>query len=332
MNPALEITLWSIVMLVGFAGSALYSGLETGAYSLNRVRLQIHHHQRLRSARTLRRLLDDPVKLLTALLIGNNIANYMGTAGLSVIMERAGLGPFQAVIVNTLIITPILFVFGETLPKDLFAAYADRLMYRLAPVLHYSRRVFTWTGLTPVIAGFTRLIMRMLGHGSRISPFHPRRQVQHLVREGVGYGLLSDDQSAIVERVLSLADRRVVDDMTPWRDVVTVRLDATADQLWQLADRTSRSRFPVLDGTGRVVGELRLIDALMHEKAHCPSVAQLMHEPIMIRAATPLRRALAQLQQGKVPLAIVTDGHSQPVGVVTIKDLVEAITGELSTW
>ncbi len=332
MNAALEITLWTLVMLVGFAGSALYSGLETGAYSLNRVRLQIRHHQRLRSARTLRRLLDDPVKLLTALLIGNNIANYMGTAGLSVIMERAGLGPFQAVIVNTLIITPILFVFGETLPKDLFAAYADRLMYRLAPVLDLSKRLFTWTGLTPVIAGFTRLIMRVLGQGSRTSPFHPRRQVQHLVREGVGYGLLTDDQSAIVERVLSLTDRRVGDEMTPWRDVITVRLDDNPPALWQLADRTSRSRLPVLDAAGRVVGELSLIDALMHEKDQCPPIAELMHPPIMIRAATPLRRALAQLQQGKVALAIVTDGRDHPVGIVTIKDLVEAITGELTTW
>ncbi|MEX0886980.1 MAG: CNNM domain-containing protein [Phycisphaeraceae bacterium] len=332
MTVALEMTIWSVVMFLGFAASALYSGMETGAYSLNRVRLQIQHHQRDASARTLHRLLADPVRLLTALLIGNNLANYLSTAGLTVIMGHAGLSPWQAIIVNTLIITPILFVFGETLPKDLFAAYADRLMYRLAPVLHASDRLFTWTGLAPLIGGVTRPLMRGLGQGSRATAFHPRRQVEHLMREGVGYGLLSDDQSAIVERVLSLADRRVRDEMTPWHDVITVSVDDDPATLWQLADRTSRSRFPVLDARGRVAGELSLLDALMHEKEQCPPIAELMQPPIMIPASMPLRRGLAQLQQGKVALAIVTDARNRPVGIVTIKDLVEAITGELTTW
>src|SRR5690606_32443968 len=100
---------WMVIMCLGLMGSALYSGLETGSYSLNRVRLQVLRHQGWRSARTLDRLLHNPVTLLSTLLIGNNIMNYMGTAGLAVLLEDAGYSEWQTVALNCLIVTPLLF-------------------------------------------------------------------------------------------------------------------------------------------------------------------------------------------------------------------------------
>ena len=81
----LEILFWSVMMALGLAGSAIYSGLETGAYSLNRVRLQVLSHKNNKAARLLERLVTRPVLLLSTLLIGNNLTNYMGTAGLTVL-------------------------------------------------------------------------------------------------------------------------------------------------------------------------------------------------------------------------------------------------------
>ncbi|MEX0743957.1 MAG: hemolysin family protein [Phycisphaeraceae bacterium] len=328
----MEMTFWTSLMLTGFVASALYSGLETGAYSLNRVRLQIFAHQQHRSAGLLRRMMDNPVSLLTTLLIGNNIANYMGTAGLAVLLEGWGFGQWQAVLLNTLIVTPVLFVFGETLPKDLFAVYADRLMYRLAPVLEASRRLFTWTGLVPLISLISRGVMAGLGERAAVKPFHPRRQVQVLVREGVGYGLLSDDQSAMVERVLGLASRRVADEMVPWREVIAVNVDDPPEVLWTLADRTSRSRFPVVDAARNVVGEVSVTDALLHTPATCPPIRELARPAASVPSTLPLRRALAELQRRKTAMAIVVDDRGRPVGILTIKDCVEAITGELASW
>ncbi|MEX0653034.1 MAG: CNNM domain-containing protein [Phycisphaeraceae bacterium] len=327
-----EFAIWAVIMSVGFVFSAIYSGLETGAYSLNRVRLQIFAHQHQRSASLLRRMVDDPVGLLTTLLIGNNIANYMGTAGLAVILEGTGFNEWQAILLNTLIVTPILFVFGETLPKDLFSVYADRLMYRLAWLLEGSRWLYTYTGLVPLIALVTRAVMAGLGQKGQVRPFHPRRQVQALVREGVGYGLLSDDQSAIAERVLGLASRKVADEMVPWEEVITVRLDDEPAVLWTLADRTSRSRFPVVDEGGKAVGEINLTDALLHAPDTCPPIRELMRPPLVVRASLPLRRGLAELQRHKSALAVVTDDAGRTVGIITIKDCVEAITGELASW
>ena len=328
----LELAMWIGLVLLGFVGSALYSGLETGVYTLNRVRLHILDHKNIRSAQNLRRMLDDPTNLLSTLLIGNNLTNQIGTAGLAVILASAGWNPWQTIFLNTVLVAPLLFVFGETLPKDLFAAHADKLMYRLTTTLWLSGKLFTWTGVVPLVGGFTWLLTRISGGNSEFHATHPRRQVEFLVKEGVGHGLLSDDQTAIIQRVLALGDRSVGDEAVPWNKVVTVGADDKPAQLWELAEQTRRSHFPVIDSQGKVVGMLNLVDALMHRPQTCPPLRQLMEPTFHLKASCPLREGLLALQTQSSPLAIVTDEHDKPVGVASIKDLVEPITGELSNW
>lgn len=327
-----QIILWLVLMFVGFGASALFAGMEIGSYSLNRVRLQIFQHQRHRGARILSRMVNNPVSLLTTLLAGTNIASYLGTAAVAVFMQAGGLSDWETIALNTIIVTPILFIFCETLPKDLFAAHADALMYRLAFVLEFFRRLFTYIGLVPLIGLLIRGVMRLLGQRGTIHPFHPRRQVQALVKQGVGYGLLSDEQSAIVERVLNLASRRLRDEMTPWSRTLTIAVDAPPGKLWELADRTSHSRFPIVQADGRVAGVVHVMDALKLGRDNCPPIRELMRPPTFLAAKLPLRQALAELQKQQSGMAIVVDAHQRPLGVATVKDLVEAITGELASW
>ena len=332
MTPT-EQVIWWCVVAVGLTGSALYSGLETGAYRLSRIRLYTLAYQGHRSAKTLRQLLRHPSTLLGTLLIGNNSANYLGTAGLAVLLEeQIGLGEGQVIVANTLIVVPILFVFGETLPKDIFSVHADRLMYQFARFLNWSRSLFLFTGLLPAIQGFSNLLTRWMHSTQPVQAFHPRRMVASLAREAVGRGLLSDEQSVIVDRVLALGGRRIGDEMVPWPEVTTVRADDPPSILWQLGNSTSRSRFPVVDPMGQVLGIVSVYDALLHAPKTCPPIRELMQKPFTIRADVPVFRALNQLKAQRVALAIVIDEHDQPVGVATVKDLLEPITGELATW
>jgi len=334
----LEVSLWAAAMLVGFIGSALYSGIETGFYSLNRVRLHVLAQQGRPAAKKLDHLVHKPTLVITTLLIGNNVANYMGTSGLTVLLEAGDLNEWQLILLNTVIITPILFVFGETLPKDLFAGHADRWLYRLVRVITWSRVIFTITGLVPVVNLGTRLLMRLLGETHEITRLHPRRQVHAMVREGVGYGVLSDEQSAIVQRVLSLGQRTVVDEMVPWDAVTTVDLDDGTDRLFQLGEQTSTTRFPVIETveqggrhTQRVVGVVDVMDALVMGREAQPTAKGLKQALLWLDPATPLRPALQQLQREQNPIAGVGTPE-RPLGIVTIKDLVEPITGELVSW
>lgn len=325
---------WFTVMMIGFVGSAVYSGLETGIYRLNRVRLHLLDHKGQASARTIRKLIAAPTVLLTTLLIGNNVANYLGTASLAVIMDHWGVGQWRAILLNTLIVTPILFVFGETLPKDLFAGHSDRLTYPLAPVLEGSRRLFTWTGFVPLITGFTSQLTRLIGADLDVELSHPRRVVESLVKEGVGHGLLTHDQSAIVERVLAMTERTVADEMTPWDKVAVVRLDDSYDSLRRLAAENDHEQFPVVDAAGKVVGQIKLLDVLCYEPADCPPIDQLMAPVHTMKRDTPLAAALTTMRQQHLPLAVILDEKrpNRPLGLATMKDLVEPITGELVEW
>jgi len=319
------------MMLIGFAGSALYSGLETGAYTINRVRLQVLADRGQRAAVSLRHLLDRPATLLATLLIGNNVTNYLGTASLAVLLHAMAFSDWQVILLNTLIATPLLFVFGETLPKDTMATHSDRLMPPLTPVLSVSRWVFTVTGVLPLVRLFSAGVLRLMGQPGGDAAFPPRKRVEMLVREGVGHGILSDEQSAIVDRVLRLGGRTVRQEMVAWAEVLSVRVDDAPARLWELADRSSRSRFPVLDSDGQVVGVVDVFDALLHGRDNCPPIRTLMTQPDTIAADVPLRTALQRLQQSGAAIAIVIE-HGGPVGVVTVKDLVEPITGDLMSW
>ncbi len=174
--------------------------------------------------------------------------------------------------------------------------------------------------------------MRLVRARGDFEPAHPRRQVEFLVREGVGYGLLSDDQSAIVARVLELDQQTVAQEMVPWRNLPRVRPTDGLDRLRELAGQTPRYRVPVVDDTGNPVGVINLLHALLSPPDAFPGVEAMMTPIHRLPRTTRLRDALDAMRQHRAALAVVTDARGQPLGAVTLKDLIEPITGELSNW
>ncbi len=322
---------WSVLMTAGFLGSALFSGMETGAYRLNRVRLYVQSAQGRSSARSLERVVSKPASLIGTLLIGNNLCNYAGTAGLGVILNAMDLPVWQAVVVNTLLVTLILFIFGETLPKDLFAANADRLMYPLARLLVVLRTLFTWTGLLPIVVALSALAVRLVGKAEG-GALTPRKRVAQMVNEGAGVGLISSEQTAIAQRALALSNRRLLAECTPWSSVVTVSADSGWQALRRLAKQTPRSRLPVIDSRGGVLGVTDLIDALLIDKAETKPAAAAMQPAVGLPGDMTVKQALTRLQREHIGLAIVMGADGRPAGVVTVKDLIEPLTGELKHW
>lgn len=326
-----EVLIWCGLMAVGFAGSALFSGMETGAYRLNRVRLYVRAARQERAATILDHLIHRPAALLGTLLIGNNIANYLGTAALGVLLSASALAEWQVVVVNTLLVSLLLLVFGETLPKDLFAAHADRLMYPLAKVLRALQWVFTATLVLPAVVAMSRVAVRLAGGGSP-NTMSPRLRVAELVRQGAGYGLLSDEQAALAQRALALSSRSVAAEQTPWLKVQHLRAEQTVADLLALAEHSRHSRFPVVSKSGKVTGTVDLIDALAEGWPRERKLAACAAAALAVPAKLTIRQALARLQEEHVGLAVVTDPAGRPTGIVTIKDLIEPLTGDIRHW
>lgn len=324
--------MWLALVLIGLIMAGLGGGLETGVYSLNRIRLHVLAHQGVSSAKRLAGYVAAPASLIAALLILHNCGVKLATHAAAVLLHDRHLADWQVVVFDALIMMPLLFVFAETLPKDIFAIHADRMVYPFTRPMVWLVHLCRLTGLLWLFGGVSRIVMWALGMHKTDQPFHPRRQVGFLVREGVGHGVVSDEQMAIVDRVLSLGDRSVADVMTPWKEVTTVRATDPPDVLWNLATRLPHSRFPVVDQQGNVLGTVSVFEALKRDKGQVPPIASLMKPAETFDSRTPLREGLTTLQQRRCAMAVILDRRGRHVGLVTIKDLIEPITGELAVW
>ena len=159
-----DLSTWIPLMLLGFLGSAYFSGVETGVHAQPRAAAPARCAEGAGGGPPAPAG-GRPARLLAVLLVGDNAANYLGTFALAVLLEAAGISGWWAILLNVGLVTPMLFVFGETLPKDLFAAHGDRLLYRLSGSIRVFERLFSLTGGVPLVNVFGRLALRLVGEG-----------------------------------------------------------------------------------------------------------------------------------------------------------------------
>lgn len=318
-----------VLVIIGIGLSALFSGLEIGLYTINRVRLAIRVSHGRRSAIMLRQVMTPPNRMLSTLLIGNNIANYAGSFGIAVILDQLGMTPVQAILTNACILVPLLFIFGETLPKDFFRTYTDQWSYFFAPMLYGCERVLTWTGLNPLVRGFGDLAGRLLG-ADDVAARTARQRMSQLIKEGTTAGLISEAQTSLADRALAMRELKVSGEMVPWSSVQTLPAGADQRQREQLLQRSEHTRVPVLDRHGRVLGIVNTMDLLLSPER---SVDEMIREVEFIPAEVSVRKALRRMQAKRTPMAIVAPRpDATPVGLVTLKDLIEPLTGEIAPW
>ncbi|MHC4993613.1 MAG: CNNM domain-containing protein [Planctomycetota bacterium] len=328
----LAIAGWYALCLLGMAGSSLCSGLETGAYTLNRVRLHVLA-QKPGPAQLLQRLLERPNRVLVTLLIGTNVSTYIATYSFAVPLEASGISHNQMILIEMLLVTPTLFVVGEVMPKDLFQGYADKLMYTFARGLYVFERLLSLTGLVGLIDWISGALAKRLGSPEDAGlMLHPRRVMTSLIKEGVGEGLISPYQSNMVDRVLGLGRLTVSEVMIPWSAARVARTKDEPGALWEIADRSPYARLPLVNRKGKPIGVLNLFDVLTHEPGRCPPLERLAGDLTTLAPDTPCRAALRKMQTERVSMAIIADDPRRPLGLVTVKDLVEPLVGELESW
>ncbi len=312
--------------LISIVVSALFSGIETGVYTLNRVRLVVRAGRGDSRARILRDELQHPNRLLTTLLIGNNIVNYAGSYGVAAILEHMHVGAGQAVLINAAVLIPLLFVLSEVLPKDLFRSNTDRWTYRCAAPLRAARQVLTAVGLVPLVTGFGELTTRLLRQAPP-GTLPARERIAQLMLEGVGAGVLSETQAGLLDRTMVLRDRTAASAMVPWRRVVTVPADAAGPaRQANFSNIRADDRVVVIDEKGKPLGAAQALRLLLEPGQRA---RDLMDPVVMIEANTPVPTALRMIRAVPHATGIVTEARSgRPLGLVTAHDLLEPLTGE----
>lgn len=316
------------VTVLGLVLSALYSGLETGLYTVNKIRLDVRASNGMKSAQRILALLDQPTRMLAVLLVCNNIANYVASYGVARMLEETSLGPWLAILVNTVVMIPVLFIFGEVLPKDLFRTNTDSWTYRWSAPLSWSDKVLWWTGVVPIVASVGKFASFVLGSEQTVEP-SPRRRFGLLFKEGLEGGVLSNEQITLADRVLSMKTLTVRSEMVPWSRVQCIGETISIERRSSAISNTAHTRIPVVDTTGKVIGILPVISALLSSEKETMT---LISTPAYFSSDTPVRDALHALRKTGNSMGIVVSKDKNPIGIVTLKDLVEPIVGELAAW
>jgi len=318
-----------LMAIVGLGFSAMFSGIETGTYTLNRVRLTVRAGRGDRAAVLLRNELQQPNRLLSTLLIGNNLANYTGSYAIAAILDRAGFGAGQAVLINAAVLIPLLFVVGEVLPKDLFRAHTDVWTYRCARFLAMVRLLLTAVGLVPLVTAFGRGSARLMRQAAP-GQLPARERIAQLMLEGVGAGVISEAQAGLLNRALALRNRTIDASMLPWHRVLTIpSTDAGPARSKLLTRHASVACVIVLDERGQVIGAAEPLALLLDPEKPAGS---LISRVVTLPTGTNVPRALREIRSADAHAAVVIDPRTKkPAGLVTVFDLVSPLTGGLVT-
>ncbi|MDA1263357.1 MAG: CNNM domain-containing protein [Planctomycetota bacterium] len=310
----------------------LLAGMETGIYTLNRVRLAAKAAQNSPSAKRIRAELLHPNRLLATLLVGMNLAHAALSAATTSVVDMVSTDPVQIAILNTVVVLPLVFLFGDALPKELFRVFTNSWTYGCSSVLLSLRILLTWTGLVPAVRFLGDTVSYFLGF--RVDQQAPNRQrILQSLRDGIEGDLIKPIHLEMADRVFGLAERSVADCAIPWSKVFTLSADATQENRTATFSQYAFSRLPIttnLDGKISVVGVVSALDAILQPTIE---LTQLAQEPLIIEPKTLVMEAARRLRAARRTMAIVADGPgASPIGIITLKDVVEPIFGPTPEW
>ncbi len=324
----LSITIGVVALLV----CGLLAGMETGIYTLNRVRLAARAAQNSSSAKRIRAELLHPNRLLATLLVGMNLAHAALSAATTSVVEMVSTDPVRIAMLNTIVVLPLVFLFGDALPKELFRVFTNSWTYGCSGILLSLRIMLTWTGLVPVVRFLGDTVSYFLGF--RADQEAPNRQrILQSLRDGIEGDLIKPIHLEMADRVFGLAERSVADCAIPWSKVITLSADAAQATRTATFSQHAFSRLPVttiINGKLSVLGVVSALDAILQPTIQLTELAQ---EPLVIEPKTLVMEAARRMRAARRTMAIVAEGASAaPIGIITLKDVVEPIFGPTPEW
>jgi CBS domain containing-hemolysin-like protein len=321
------------VAVVSFVAAAVFSGSEIGLYSLSRVRLRLRIARQDRRALQLNEWLQRPTYALEGLLIWQNISSFAFTASIGGIISWYGFGEVGEGVISVLVVTPLILLFAEILPKDLFHSYADRWIYPLVPLFKWIFRAITIIPLLPIVNALSIASTWLVGAGKvQSGPLGPRAEIAALFQESAATGVLTGTQQDLVQRALRLARISVREVMIPWPRVVGVPATIGYEGFRALVRRYNVSRLPVLGRTTtEVLGVVEVLDALSAPPGGF-RIRDYVRPMMTLIGEQNVRSAITLMQRARQTVAVVVDRQGRAVGLVTMKDLIEELVGDLENW
>lgn len=318
-----------IVLAILLVLSAFSSGSETALTSVSRVKIKHLVEEKVPSAIRLEKLLEQPSKFLSTILLVNNLVN-IAAASLAT-MLAARYFEHYVVAISTGIMTFIILVYGEIIPKSFAAQNAEKIALRVARPISILQTLFY-----PIVHAFiliANLFIRLLGGKTmKEGPFLTEEEIKTIVSVGEEEGVIEAEEKRMIHSIFEFGDTIVREVMVPRIDMICVESSYPVKRALQLIAEEGHSRLPVFEGNiDNVVGILYARDLLVRlsrGKADKP-LKELVRPAYFIPETKKVNDLMRELQKVRQHMAIVVDEYGQTAGLVTMEDLLEEIVGEI---
>jgi CBS domain containing-hemolysin-like protein len=300
-----------------------FSGSEMALVSADRIKLRHAAAKGSRGAALALKMLEKPEWLLSTTLVGTNIAVVTNTTIVTAVMiELLGdLGGIAAIAVAA----PLIWIFGEIVPKSVFQQRADSITPRIVYPLRVASFVFA--PLLAVFTFFSGLITRIVGAPQK-NPFTLREEIIDMLQMPVLEGEIQADEITMIRRMFNFTETTAEQVMVPIDDVVTIPHDALCSEALSRSLRHAHIRLPVCEADNRIIGVLNTLELL--GKSPNEAIERFVRPVRYSRGQTSLKELLRHLRKNGDVVAVIVDATGAPSGIVTIEDIMEEVVEEMN--
>ena len=320
-----SLPIYVLVLIVLIALSAFFSASETAFASYNKMRMKSEAEDKTgRLARRVLNLAENYEKLISTILIGNNIVNIVATSIATILFTHLLPGnEAAAATISTVVMTLAVLIFGEITPKTVAKRTADNFAKRVVGTLEFLVSVFT--PFTFLFNLWQRFVLRFLKTDEEVSV--TEEEIITVVEEAASDGEIDEQESELIKNVIKFSDLDVNDILTPRVDVAAVDITWDRERVASVFADTEFSRLPVYEeNVDSIVGILYQKD--FHNNADTP-IAELVKPVKFIFSSMKISRLLKLFQDSKCHMVIVNDEYGGTEGLVTLEDVIESLVGEI---
>ena len=315
-----------IILFVLLLLSAFFSSAETALTTVNRIRIRTLAEEGSKRADTVLAITDDSGKMLSAILIGNNIVN-LSAASLTTSLAYSFGGSMVAIASG--ILTVLILLFGEITPKTMATIHSEKMALIYAPVISIFMKIMTPAIF--IINGLSIGVLFLL----RVDPnaknnIMTENELRTIVDVSHEDGVIESDERQMINNVFDLGDARAKDVMVPRVHVTFADIDSTYEELIDIFREDKYTRLPVFkDTTDNVVGTINMKDLLLYDNTNGFHIKDILREAYFTYEYKSISELLVEMRQASFNIAIVLDEYGETAGLITLEDILEEIVGEI---
>ena len=314
-----------LVILLGL--SAFFSSAETALTTVNKIRMRSLADDGNKRAKIVLKLTENPGKMLSAILIGNNIVNLSASSLTTTI--AIGFGADIAVAIATGILTILILIFGEISPKTIATINSEKLSLVYAYPIHFIMVVLT--PISFLINILARIILFLLRVDPNAKPdAMTEDELRTIVEVSHESGVIEEEEREMINNVFDLGDAKAKDVMVPRVNVVFADVESSYEELIDIFREHKFTRLPVYEETtDNVIGTINMKDLLLYNHKEDFHIREFLREAYFTYEHKVVSELLVEMREASYNIAIVLDEYGETAGLITLEDILEEIVGEI---